>query len=187
MNKEELQRLINCDKKRYNITSKTKRKELKSIHGYQFISTLRKVKFYKEKGSKIRFIIYRIKLDKLEKKFGYQISYSTDIGPGLYIGHFGQIIINWKAKIGKNVNISPGVTIGQTNRGNNKGVPKIGNQVWIGTNAVIVGDIIIGDDVLIAPNSYVNFDVPSHSVVIGNPGVIHQKSNATKNYIENLC
>lgn len=47
MNKEELQRLINCDKKRYNITSKTKRRELKSIHGYQFISTLRKVKFYK--------------------------------------------------------------------------------------------------------------------------------------------
>lgn len=45
---------------------------------------------------------------------------------------------------------------------------KIGNRVWIGINAAIVGGITIGDDVLIAPNSFVNQDIPSHSVVFGN-------------------
>lgn len=54
---------------------------------------------------------------------------------------------------------------------------------FIGINSVIVGNVQIGDDVLIAPNSYVNFDVPDHSVVIGNPGIIHHKENATENYI----
>lgn len=55
----------------------------------------------------------------------------------------------------------------------------------MGVNATIVGSIIIGDDVLIAPNSYVNCDVPSHSVVFGNPCIIKHKENATESYINN--
>ena len=58
--------------------------------------------------------------------------------------------------------------------------------MWIGTGAVIVGKIRIGDDVLIAPNSYVNVDVPSHSIVVGNPATIHHRENATQGYIENI-
>lgn len=63
------------------------------------------------------------------------------------------------------------------NRGN-IGSPHIGNNVYIGINATVVGNVHIGSDVLIAPNSYVNFDVPDHSVVIGNPAVVHHKENA---------
>ena len=85
--------------------------------------------------------------------------------------------------MGKNINLSTGVTIGQENRGKRKGAPTIGNKVWIGPNAVIVGKITIGDDVLIAPLTYVNFDVPSHSIVIGNPGKIIHRDNATEEYI----
>lgn len=66
-----------------------------------------------------------------------------------------------------------------------RGVPLIGNNVWIGINAVIVGNVKIGDDVLIAPNSYVNCDVPNHSIVFGNPCVIRHKDNATEDYINN--
>ena len=95
------------------------------------------------------------------------------------------IAINPKAKLGKNINIAQGVTIGQENRGKREGVPTIGNEVWIGTNAVIVGNITIGDDVLIAPLSFVNFDVPSHSIVIGNPAKIIHRDNATEGYINN--
>ena len=57
--------------------------------------------------------------------------------------------------------------------------------MWIGTNAVIVGKITIGDDVMIAPNAFVNFDVPSHSIVVGNPGKVSHKDNATEFYINN--
>lgn len=70
--------------------------------------------------------------------------------------------------------------------GGRKGVPKIDNKVWIGINACIVGNVTIGDDVLIAPNSYVNCDVPAHSVVFGNPCVIKHRDNATEDYINNI-
>lgn len=66
------------------------------------------------------------------------------------------------------------------------GSPTIGNCVFIGVNATVVGNIHIGNDVLIAPNSYINFNVPDHSIVIGNPGVIHHKENATEKYINFL-
>lgn len=99
------------------------------------------------------------------------------------MGHAYNITINAAAKIGKNCNIHKGVVIDQTNRGKNKGVPTIGNEVWIGINAAIVGNVTIGDDVLIAPNSFVNVDVPSHSIVYGNPCVIKHRDNATEGYI----
>lgn len=58
-----------------------------------------------------------------------------------------------------------------------------GNRVWIGVNATIVGNIKIGNNVLIAPNSYINCDIPDNSVVFGNPCVIKHDENATDSYI----
>ena len=112
-----------------------------------------------------------------------EITETTQIGEGLYIGHAYNITINPDAILGKNINIHRGVLIGQTNRGGRRGAPVIGNEVWIGINAAIVGNITIGDDVLIAPNSYVNCDVPSHSVVFGNPCIIKHRENATEGYV----
>lgn len=86
----------------------------------------------------------------------------------MYFGHAYCITINPKAVLGKNINLHKGVTIGQENRGKRKGTPVIGDNVWIGVNATIVGAIKIGNDVLIAPNTYVNCDVPDHSIVFGN-------------------
>lgn len=106
-------------------------------------------------------------------------------GEGLYIGHPYCITINPKAVFGKNVNIHKGVTVGQENRGKRKGVPTIGNEVWIGINSTIVGNITIGDDVLIAPNTFVNRDIPSHSIVFGNPCIIKPSDHATEGYINN--
>ena len=75
------------------------------------------------------------------------------------------------------------MTIGETKRGERKGCPKIGNRVWIGAGAVIVGKIVVGDNVLIAPNAYVNFDVPSNSIVMGNPAIVSDHINAVDGYI----
>lgn len=77
-----------------------------------------------------------------------------------------------------------GVTIGKEKRGVREGCPTIADKVWIGANAVVVGSIQIGSDVLIAPGAYVNFDVPSHSIVLGNPAKIVAKENATEKYIK---
>ena len=93
------------------------------------------------------------------------------------------MILLQNAILGKNINIATGVTIGQENRGRRKGAPIIGDNVWIGTNAVIVGNIRVGKDVLIAPLSYVNFDIPDHSIVVGNPATVIYKEKATEDYI----
>ncbi len=119
-------------------------------------------------------------------KYGLEIFPNTKIGPGLYLGHAYNITVNPNAIIGRNCNLHKGVTIGQENRGKRKGAPIIGNNVWIGINSTIVGKIVIGDDVLIAPNSFVNCDVPSHSIVFGNPCIIKQHDNATGGYINNI-
>ena len=141
---------------------------------------------YQETNNKILKGIYKVLFVYQRRRKCIEISGDSIIGGGLYIGHPYCITVNPQTVIGENCNIHKGVTIGQENRGKRKGVPVIGNKVWIGVNATVVGKITIGDDVLIAPNSYVNFDVPSHSLVIGNPGIIVFRENATEGYINNL-
>lgn len=165
---------------KYKLSLKEKvfiNKEMKAIISF------RKANYY----SKYPFLNlwYRYRHNKYMYKHCSQIPYTLKIGEGFYIGHLSNIIIHPKTIIGKNVNIAQGVTLGQENRGNRKGTPILGNEVWIGTNAVIVGNIRIGDDVLIAPNCFVNFDIPDHSIVVGNPGKIIKKENATNGYINN--
>lgn len=117
---------------------------------------------------------------------GLELSINQQIGGGLYLGHAYNITINSNAKIGRNCNIHKGAVIGQANRGSRKGYPTIGDRVWIGINAAIVGNVTIGDDVMIAPNSFVNIDIPSHSVVFGNPCIIKHRDWATEEYVNNF-
>ncbi len=147
--------------------------------GFRYVYFLRKAA--NSKG--LLAFFYKLALRRYSLKYGYQISYRTQIGEGFYLGHWGPIVVNPKTVIGKNCNMAQGVTIGQTNRGEKQGVPRIGNEVWIGANAVIVGGIEIGNNVLIAPNAYVNFDIPDHSIVVGNPAKIISNQEATKGYI----
>ncbi len=128
---------------------------------------------------------YTVRLKLMSYKTHIQIPARTKIGEGFYIGHSGRVIIHPEATLGKNINVGTGVTIGYENRGKRKGAPTIKGNCWIGTNSVIVGNVTIGEDVMIAPLTFVNFDVPKHSIVIGNPAKIIQKENATKDYVEN--
>lgn len=159
-------------------------KQRNSGGGYplRFIRYLRKSQRHK---GLIR-MFYRFLIQRMTLKYGLEIPWNLKVGKGLYLGHAFNITINPKAEIGEWCNIHKGVTIGQQNRGKLKGAPKIGSYVWIGVNSTIVGKVEIGDDVLIAPGAYVNCDVPSHSVVIGNPCQIHHKDNATEGYINNV-
>lgn len=130
-------------------------------------------------------LYYSVKLKLMSYKTHIQIPVRTSIDEGFYIGHSGRVIINPEAKLGKNINLSTGVTIGYENRGKRKGAPTLKGNCWVGANSVIVGNVTIEEDVLIAPLTFVNFDVPSHSVVIGNPAKIIHKENATQDYVCN--
>jgi serine O-acetyltransferase len=105
----------------------------------------------------------------IEISTGISLPYSASIGSEFYIGHFGNIIINASAVIGNNCNISQGVTIGVSGKTHNRGVPVIGDNVYIGANAVIAGKIRVGDNVVIGANTFVNKDVESNITVLGVP------------------
>ena len=123
-------------------------------------------------------------LVRMARKYGLEVL-SSQIGKGLYLGHAHNINVHPKAIVGDNCNLNKGCTIGRENRGKKNGVPTIGDNVWIGSNAMVCGKITIGNDVLIAPNAYVNFDVPDHSIVIGNPAIVKSREYATEGYITN--
>lgn len=164
-------RLLELDKKRYGNSKMPK-----------FQAYFRK---FQDAKNPLLKLIYRVIYRFLANRNHIEISSGSKIGYGLYIGHPYCITVNANAVIGNNCNLHKGVTIGQENRGRRKGTPTIGNCVWIGINSTIVGNVNIGDDVLIAPNTFVNCDVPAHSIVFGNPCVIKSKENATEDYINN--
>lgn len=154
------------------------------IPQFRFIYFKRKCEQYRKKF-KILFLIYRLIYGHYQIKYNMQIPAKISIGEGFKIGHIGGIVINQFTVIGKNVDILNGVLIGAEFRGKREGVPTIGDYVWIGANSVLVGKIKIGNNVLIAPGSFVNFDVPNNSIVMGNPGKIISNNNATYKYIKN--
>ena len=183
-----LKELIKNDMYRYGIKNCSIKNIVKSLiinDGLRFIILWRIGNWsYKNNKKALEIFIKFILKLKLINNLS-EIPVRTDIGEGLFIQHFSGITINVKAKLGKNINIHKGVTIGETTRGTQKGIPQIGNNVWIGINSSIVGGINIGNNVLIAPNSYVNVNVPDYSIVFGNPAIIKRNEKAVEGYIGN--
>ena len=143
--------------------------------GFQFTYHLRHVAHFaatRRSTGLLPYLWHRARLHRCRFRYGFDISPTTAIGPGLYIGHFGGVVVSPSAVLGANCNLAQGVTIGATSRGSRIGAPVLGDRVWVGANAVLVGKITVGSDALIAPGAYVNFDVPEHVVVLGNPAKI---------------
>lgn len=143
--------------------------------------------FFLRKAQLTRFSLLRVLYVIILRVTSYithiQIPCQTKIGEGFHILHFGTIVVSPFAKIGRNFTISQGVMIGGS-LGRMEGYPIIGNSVCVRANAVIIGGCKIGNNVLIAPGAFVNFDVPDNSIVIGNPGkIIPQDSSPTTKYI----
>lgn len=102
--------------------------------------------------------------------YGIELYREAEIGEGLYITHFGGIIVSPQAKLGKNVTLSQGVTIGVSGQGEKRGVPIIGDNVYIASGAKIFGKITIGNNVKIGPNAVVHKSIPDNAVVVSYPG-----------------
>jgi serine O-acetyltransferase len=99
---------------------------------------------------------------------GISIADRASIGPGLYIGHFGGVIIG-AATVGENCNLSHGVTIGRSGRIGQFGRPTLGDRVWIGPGAVITGAVTIGEDAVVGANAVVTKSVPARAAALGVP------------------
>ena len=143
--------------------------------GFRFTFYLRKTAHYASRKRSLAIFAYlfnRVLYHRYRFRYGFDISPAARIGPGLYLGHFGGVVVSPHAVLGANVNIAHGVTIGAASRGPRTGAPTLEDRVWVGAHAVLVGNITVGHDALIAPGAYVNFNVPPMAVVLGNPGKV---------------
>jgi len=113
---------------------------------------------------------------------GISIGEYVDIGPGLYIGHFGCIFVGGE-KIGKFFNIGQGCTIGWAGRGNLWGMPTIGDFVYMAPGSKIVGKISIGNNVAIGANAVVTKNITENYVVGGIPAKVIN-TNSSKEFIQ---
>lgn len=182
INQTKYQRLVQNDRV-FNATFRDCQKLPQSVESsreFRYIKLYRRVQAQKDT---IWFNMLFRMLKRRSEKTGIGLHDNLNIGNGLIIGHAGTIVMNGDAQFGNEIMLTHGVTIGRDIRGKRKGAPIIGNRVCIRANSTVVGKITIGDDVLIAPNTFVNFDVPSHSVVIGNPATIHHRENATEGHL----
>lgn len=174
---EELKQAIAQDMLRYEIRKPVSWRTfftyfyIHELPGLKYTVVLRYCQYYRRRN-RLLFYFFFWWLRRLKFKYGIDISYRTRIGKGIYIGHFGGIVVHGDAVIGENCNLSQGVTIGLLIRGKKAGIPVIGDRVFIGPGASLLGGITVGDDVLIGTHSLVNFDVPHHSVVATEPAKI---------------
>lgn len=104
---------------------------------------------------------------------GIELSPQAQIGPGLYIGHWGGIVVSPEARIGSRCNLSQGVTLGVGDgRDGSRGAPRLGDRVYVGPGAKLFGPIRIGSDAAIGANAVVNRDVPEGVTAAGVPAKV---------------
>lgn len=155
--------------------------------GYKYTFWMRTCAYLKSYRF-FRFSIFPIAwllLSHYEYKYGLAISYKTQVGSGLYIGHVGGIVVNTHAVIGKNCNLSHQVTVGVSRRGSRRGYPVIGDNVYIGPGAKVIGNVHVGNNAAIGANCVVTCDVPDSSVVVGVPGKVISSEGST-GYINSI-
>lgn len=173
---EKLKAYIKADLTRYldgqPVTSKRFFRSYCFTPGFNYTFWLRVCQWAAGGNHKLIFAVARLRLHNKSIKYGISIPWQTQVGPGLYIGHFGGIVVNPNAVIGCNVNLTDGVTIGQRWMGSAWGYPVIGDRVYIGTSAKVLGGCKLGDDSAVGACALILSDIPNKGVAVGIPAKV---------------
>jgi serine O-acetyltransferase len=117
--------------------------------------------------------ILRLKTRNLGMRLGFTIPTNV-FGPGLFVPHWGTIVINDSARVGADCRIHPGTCIGEVYGG----TPVIGDHAYIGPGAKLYGGIVLGDHVRIGANAVVGRSFPEgHVTLVGSPAHAIQKAS----------
>lgn len=130
--------------------------------------------FYKRKC----FFIARFISQVARALTGIEIHPGAKIGKGLFIDHGMGVVIGETAEVGDNVTLYHGVTLGGTGKDTGKRHPTVGNNVFIGSGAKLLGPIVIGDNVKVGANAVVLKDIPSNCTAVGIPARTIYKTTA---------
>lgn len=135
---------------------------------WKFEILLRKAEFYcncMPGGLKKIGSLYKKRLYSLGVKCGGFSIPVNCFGPGLSIAHYGPIVVNTTAKVGKNCRIHEGVTIGAT--GKNGQAAMIGDNCFLATGAKVIGDIHLGNDIAVGANAVVTKSFLEDKITLG--------------------
>lgn len=160
--KEDLLYYLERDRKSLCISRKRPKFYSDEIWRFQILLRKREYLFNCKRGIfyKLINLYYHYLFKKLSLKLGFTIPLNV-FGPGLAIVHYGTIVVSEGARIGENCRIHEGVTIGATNGSNE--AAEIGNNVFIGSGAKIIGHVKISNNVAIAANAVVIKDIISEN------------------------
>lgn len=149
-----------------------RKREIKLMPGYKAIKYYLMSKYlYKKKLYFLaKYISYKGRI-----KTGIEIHPRADIGKNLFIDHGSGVVIGETTKIGNNVIIYQGVTLGATGKEVGKRHPNIGNNVIIGAGAKVLGNINIEDNVKIGAGAIVLKNIPKGKTAVGIPAKIIEK------------
>ena len=143
-----------------------------SASRFSLIYLLRKTEYYSSRKYLVGMLLFRV-FNKRYQRVQLLTGVTIPLGvcdEGLTIYHIGSIVVNGKAKIGRNCCLMNNVNIG-SNNGETE-APRIGNNVYIGPGAVIFGDIEIADNCYIGANAVVNkSELTPGTVLLGIPAV----------------
>ncbi len=109
---------------------------------------------------------------RLATRLGFTIPKNV-FGPGLHIVHYGTIVVHPDARVGRNCRLHPSTSIGDYN-----GVPRLGDNVYIGPGAKIYGPVTLGDNVAVGANAVVNKSFGSNVTLGGVPARIIAEKGA---------
>lgn len=178
--KQDLKDYLQCDKKQLGITKKFPLPFTDEIWKYEIV--LRRYEYWLNHQDSIYAnlarMVYKFIFHRWCVKLCINIGPNT-CGKGLCISHFGCIQINWHAKIGENLRIQEGVTVG----GNLGGVPVIGNNVFLASGCKVIGEVTIPDNCVVGTNAVVVKDVEEQGITVAGVPAKKISNNGSKGYI----
>ena len=151
--------------------------------GFRIITLFRICRYMKGKGV-VPFLPFYVLYRLVCAFYNVDLPVATQAGPGLYMYHCYGIVVNGDTVIGSNCNISHGVSIGISSRGKKKGTAVLGDCVYLGPGAKIVGNVHICDHAVIGANAVIVEDVPENAVV-ASPKAILLNYAGSKEYVLN--
>lgn len=191
-NKRDLRLYLEADRIALNIQRATLKSRVKQLlfpnNILAFQRLLRRCEYFRNTKSKsilknILYVFLKLRYRKLSIKLGFSIPENV-FGPGLAIVHYGTIIVNAEARIGKNCRIHACTNIGQS--GGKSGAPVIGDNVYIGPGVKIYGDISLANNIAIAANAAVGKSFNEESIMIGGVPATKIKDINIKSIIKHL-
>ncbi|WP_165721464.1 MULTISPECIES: serine acetyltransferase [unclassified Pseudoalteromonas] len=181
MNLSQIKILVKSDLYRY--TKKTNKKVfIKYLIKNSYFRFQVYLRMSKINGTILPFV-FRLLKAGLGKKVNIQLNCNVPIGYGLYIPH-GNVVINSQATIGNNCSLLQFVSVGAIHNGKSA---TIGNNVYVGPNVNLVGDICVGDNSVLGAGAVAVKSIDSSKVVVGAPCKVIKDVIDINMYCDNLC